>query len=241
MKVAIAADGHQVSPHFGRCSSYTIIEVKGGEVINREEIPNPGHRPGFLPEYLARHGVNCIIAGGMGPRAQSLFSQHNIQTLTGVQGSIEEVIDKFVRQELKAGKDLCNHHSQEHHQPCAHHDEKTAISSGDKIAVTAQGDNLEAEIDPRFGRSPYFIIIDPQTLDYQAHANPYRELSQGAGIQSAQLLAQQGVRLLLTGECGPKASQVLQASGIRVVTGVSGSVQETINKYLKEKTNEYPG
>lgn len=237
MKVAIAIDGNQVSPHFGRCSSYTNIEVKEAEVTSREEIPNPGHRPGFLPEYLARLGVDCIIAGGMGPRAQNLFAQHNIKTITGVQGTVDEVIHKFLSRELEGGEDLCDHHREDYHHSGEDHQTEKSYSPGDKLAVTAQGKDLEAEIDPRFGR----CIVDPVTLTYQAYPNPYRELSQGAGIQSAQFLAKQDVRLLLTGECGPKALQVLQASGISVVTGISGPVRKAINNYLKEKTNEYPG
>ena len=80
MKVAISTDMDYVSAHFGRCASYTIVDIEEGKVINREEIPNPGHQPGFLPQYLSDRGVNVIIAGGMGPRAQDLFAQKNIET-----------------------------------------------------------------------------------------------------------------------------------------------------------------
>jgi predicted Fe-Mo cluster-binding NifX family protein len=233
MKIAIATDDNQVSPHFGRCSAYTVIEVKEGKIIHRETIPNPGHRPGFLPNYLAQRGVNCIIAGGMGPRAQSLFAQFNIETITGIQGPVEEVIDKLLRQELEEGEDLCDHHHYEHD----HSEQKLkelTISPGDKIAITAQGDHLEAEVDPSFGRCAYFIIIEPQTMNFRAYPNPNRELAQGAGIKSAQFLAQQGVRAVLTGECGPKASQVLAASGIQIITGASGPVRQALNSI-------YPG
>jgi len=231
MKIAIATEGNHVSAHFGRCSAYTIVEIKEGQIISRETIPNPGHRPGFLPNYLAQKGVNCIITGGMGSRAKNLFAQYNIEAITGIQGSVEEVINKFLLQELEAGEDLCDH---QHHQ---HPPEETipsglstfSLAPGDKVAITAQGDNLEAEVDPSFGRCSYFIIIDPQTLSWQIYANPNRELTQGAGIKSAQFLAQQGVRLLLTGECGPKAYQVLTSSGIQVVTGVSGRVSQALN------------
>ena len=75
MKVAISTDQGYVSAHFGRCSTYTVIEIKEGQMLSREEIANPGHQPGFLPQYLSDKGVNCIIAGGMGPRAQALFAQ----------------------------------------------------------------------------------------------------------------------------------------------------------------------
>ena len=118
MKVAISTESGYVSPHFGRCPSYTIVEIKEGKILNREEIPNPGHQPGFLPQYLAERGVNCIIAGGMGPRAQGLFAEKNIEIIIGIQGSVDEVIKKFVNQELEAGEDLCGHqHSEE--SPCS--------------------------------------------------------------------------------------------------------------------------
>ena len=232
MKVAIATEDNQVSPHFGRCSAYTIVEIQEGKIISRETLPNPGHRPGFLPNYLAQRGVHCIIAGGMGPRAQNLFAQFNIETITGVQGSVEEVIEKLLRQELEGGEDLCQHHHHEHeHEPERAATSVTpefSLAPGEKVAVTAQGDHLEAEVDPSFGRCSHFIIIDPQTSSLQTYTNPYRELNQGAGIKSAQFLAQQGVRLLFTGECGPKAYQVLTSSGIQVVTGVSGRVSQVL-------------
>lgn len=109
MKVAISTENGYVSPHFGRCPSYTIVEIREGKIIGREEIPNPGHQPGFLPGYLAERGVHRIIAGGMGPRAQDLFAQNHIETITGVQGQIDDVIGKFLKNELEAGEDLCNH------------------------------------------------------------------------------------------------------------------------------------
>ncbi len=75
MKIAISSDRGFVSAHFGRCPSYTLVEIKEGQVLKKEEIQNPGHQPGFLPQYLSEMDVDCIIAGGMGHRAQSLFAQ----------------------------------------------------------------------------------------------------------------------------------------------------------------------
>jgi predicted Fe-Mo cluster-binding NifX family protein len=74
-RIAISTDGDQVSPHFGRCTSYTIIDLEDGKVLAQEVIENPGHEPGFLPQYLHKGGVNAIVAGGMGPRAQNLFQK----------------------------------------------------------------------------------------------------------------------------------------------------------------------
>jgi len=107
MKIAISTDEGTVSVHFGRCPSFTIIDLEGGKVIKREEIPNPGHHPGFLPDFFQKRGIDCIVCGGMGKRAQNLFAQKGIETLLGVQGKIDEVIDKLLKGELKEGESLC--------------------------------------------------------------------------------------------------------------------------------------
>ena len=109
MKVAISTEGDYVSAHFGRCSQYTMVEVEEGKVLIREVIENPGHQPGFLPGFLAERGVTCVITGGMGPRAQSLFAQQGIETVVGVSGRIEEVIEKFLKGELEGEENPCEH------------------------------------------------------------------------------------------------------------------------------------
>jgi predicted Fe-Mo cluster-binding NifX family protein len=102
-----------------------------------------------------------------------------------------------------------------------------------KICVTAQGSNLDSEIDPRFGRCKYFLFIDKETLEFEAVENPNIEATGGAGIQSGQLVAGKGVGALLTGNVGPNAFETLKTAGIDVVTGLSGSVKEAIEKYKK--------
>lgn len=108
MKVAISTDGEQVSAHFGRCPSFTIAEIDNNEIINTTLIDNPGHHPGFLPKFLQEKGVNAIIAGGMGQRAQILFEQSNIQTIMGIAGSIKAVLEKLRSGTLQGGASLCN-------------------------------------------------------------------------------------------------------------------------------------
>ena len=107
MKIAISTDGSFVSPHFGRCPQFTIIEVEDGESISKQVIDNPGHHPGYLPQYLLEKGVECIIAGGMGMRASQLFDQVGIKTIVGVTGKIDEVIDQILKGTLKGGESLC--------------------------------------------------------------------------------------------------------------------------------------
>jgi len=107
MKIAISTDAGFVSAHFGRCPSFTIAEIEEEKILKIEEINNPGHQPAFLPNFLAERGVKYIICGGMGNRAQMLFAEKNITPIIGVTGKIEEVIEKFVKGQLKEGESLC--------------------------------------------------------------------------------------------------------------------------------------
>ena len=225
-----------VSAHFGRCATYTIVDIKEGQVVNREEIPNPGHQPGFLPRFLSERGVNVIIAGGMGPRAQGLFAQKNIETVIGVQGPIDTVIAQFLRQDLEAGEDLCGH--QHGQMECSdHRADQTNLhqkQAGSLLFITANGKDLDAEVDPRFGRAQYFLVAHPDTLNFEAFENPNIDAASGAGIQSAQFAAEKNAGVVITGRCGPNAERVLRSSGIRIISGATGSVREAIQKFLKE-------
>ena len=102
-----------------------------------------------------------------------------------------------------------------------------------KLCVTSQGSDLEAAVDPRFGRSPYFLIVDTDTGAFEAIPNPNVAGMGGVGIQAGQLMADQGVQALLTGHVGPNAFRTLAAAGIDVITGVSGAVGEAVARYKK--------
>jgi len=107
MKIAISTDGNFVSPHFGRCPSFTIVEIEGDKLVKKEVIDNPGHHPGFLPEFLQEREVEFIIAGGMGMRATGLFADAGIKTILGVTGNVDNVIDEILKGTLKGGESLC--------------------------------------------------------------------------------------------------------------------------------------
>ncbi|MFA4944787.1 MAG: NifB/NifX family molybdenum-iron cluster-binding protein [Lentisphaeria bacterium] len=100
-----------------------------------------------------------------------------------------------------------------------------------KIAITATGPNLEANVDPRFGRCPYFLVIETDDLSFEAIENPNLALGGGAGIQSAQLMADKGVKHVLTGNCGPNAHQTLAAASIAVAVGCSGPIRQVIEQF----------
>jgi len=100
-----------------------------------------------------------------------------------------------------------------------------------RIAVSSTGPTLEDTVESRFGRCAYFLIIDPESMDFEAIENPNIALGGGAGIQSAQLMASKGVSVVLTGNCGPNAFQTFGAAGIQVITGVTGKVREVAERF----------
>lgn len=110
-----------------------------------------------------------------------------------------------------------------------------------KICITSQGENLNSQVDPRFGRCQYFIIVDTDSLEFEAVQNSNLEVMGGAGVQSGQLIANKQVKAVLTGNVGPNAFQTLQTAGIDVITGVSGSVKEVIEKYKNGKLKPTQG
>ena len=101
-----------------------------------------------------------------------------------------------------------------------------------KIAVTAQGGSLDAIVDQRFGRAAYFVVVDPDTMELEIVDNKQNlQAASGAGVQAAQTVADQGVKAILTGNCGPKAFRTLSAADIEVFMGLSGTVKEAIAAY----------
>jgi len=100
-----------------------------------------------------------------------------------------------------------------------------------KIAVTASGPDLDSQIDPRFGRCRYFLFVETEDLTCEAVENPNTSAGGGAGVQSAQLVADKGAGAVLTGNCGPNAYRTLEAAGIKVIIGISGIVRDAVEKF----------
>jgi len=100
-----------------------------------------------------------------------------------------------------------------------------------RIAISATGPDLDAEVDPRFGRCQYFVIVEPDTMQFESVENSSATASEGAGISAAQMIVSKGVEAVLTGNCGPNAYQVLSPAGIKVITGMSGKVRDAVQSY----------
>ncbi len=110
MKIAIASDKKQVAAHFGYCETFECFEVEDNKIKGWETITNPGHKPGFLPNFLHEKGVDIIIAGGMGQNAANIFKDNGIEVICGASGSIENVAKNYVDNTLQSSGSLCEDH-----------------------------------------------------------------------------------------------------------------------------------
>lgn len=100
-----------------------------------------------------------------------------------------------------------------------------------KLAITSKGKEMSSETDPRFGRCGYFIIVDIETMEFEAIENASAMASGGAGPQAAQTVSKTGAEVIITGNVGPNAHQSLEAAGIEIITGSSGTVSDMIERY----------
>lgn len=100
-----------------------------------------------------------------------------------------------------------------------------------KVAISATGDSLDSQIDPRLGRARFFIIYELDNDSFRVVENSFAQASSGAGIQATTFLANEGIEAVITGNVGPNAYRVLQQAGVKVYLGASGTVREAIQAF----------
>ena len=111
MKIAVASMGTQVAQHFGHCENFWIYETQDGCITAEESIPNPGHKPGFLPNFLGDRGVEVIIAGGMGGGAVEIFNERKIEVIVGVSGASKDAAVQYLEGNLCSTGSICHEHA----------------------------------------------------------------------------------------------------------------------------------
>lgn len=116
MKIAVASDKGMVTEHFGHCESFWIYDAENGKITGSKSVANPGHRPGFLPNYLNDLGVNVIISGGMGGGAIAIFNEKNIEVIVGASGIAREAAEAYLKGALKSTGSVCHEHQR--HDEC---------------------------------------------------------------------------------------------------------------------------
>ncbi len=107
MKIAIPVESGRVAEHFGRCPKFIVVDISDGKIKSRENIDNPGHSPGLLPDYFNSMNIGTVVAGGMGMRAKELFQNKKINVMLGIKGKIDDVIADLLNNTLNAGESPC--------------------------------------------------------------------------------------------------------------------------------------
>ncbi|MGX8702182.1 NifB/NifX family molybdenum-iron cluster-binding protein [Caproiciproducens sp.] len=112
MKIAVASDdkGRLVTGHFGHCEGFALFETENQQITDRVFVPNPGHKPGFLPNFLNDRGVKVIISGSMGDGAAEIFKEKGIEIFTGVTGETEAAVGSYLNGTLKSSGSVCHEH-----------------------------------------------------------------------------------------------------------------------------------
>lgn len=110
IRIAVASEGENITEHFGHCRNFNLYDTEDGKIMVSESIPNPGHKPGFLPNYLKDKGVDVIISGGMGGGAVDIFNDNNIEVIVGIAGSAREAAERYIKGELISTGSVCHSH-----------------------------------------------------------------------------------------------------------------------------------
>jgi len=116
MKIAVASENGIVSQHFGHCKEFIIFTVENNQIVKTETIANPGHKPGFLPNYLNNMGINVIVSGGMGNGAIKIFNEKNIEVIVGANGNAKFAVEAYLEGSLKSSGSVCHEHK--YHDKC---------------------------------------------------------------------------------------------------------------------------
>lgn len=119
VKIAIASDGTNVTEHFGHCAGFVVMTIENQTTTDRAFVENPGHKPGFLPNFLHDRGIQVIIAGGMGSGAVEIFKEKGIEVITGASGSVDTVVEQYRSGQLKSTGSVCHDH--QHADSCEDH------------------------------------------------------------------------------------------------------------------------
>lgn len=114
MKIAMPIAGEQLCVHFGHCEKFYFFNVdpEANKIISKEILSAPPHQPGLLPRLLGEKGVNVVLAGGMGARAQNLFEQNGIEVVIGANpadGAPEDIVASYLSGSLRTGANPCDH------------------------------------------------------------------------------------------------------------------------------------
>ncbi len=113
-KIAVASEGTVVTGHFGHCQNFLIFTCNEKGIESVEDVKNPGHKPGFLPNFLADQNVSVVICGGMGVHASEIFQSRGVEVVLGASGDSKAAVEAYLEGKLQSVGVPCEHHHEEH-------------------------------------------------------------------------------------------------------------------------------
>ena len=116
IRIAVASENEMVTEHFGHCEGFMIFDTENNRIMKSETVANPGHKPGFLPNFLADRGVTVIISGGMGRGAIEIFNERNVEVVVGASGAASAAVEAYLQGSLQSTGSVCHKH--QHHDEC---------------------------------------------------------------------------------------------------------------------------
>lgn len=236
MRIAIPIWGNRISPVLDVAQQIYLIDLDSRRVHNKLSISLDSKSLSERAVTLKKSGVEKVICGAISEFFYQLLNNQKIEVLPWVTGNIEDVLHAFTSGHITDPcfrMPGCFGRAQRgrfgRRRGC-----QTRTSKGEamKVTITANGTTFDAEIDPRFGRARYFLLIDPETRELTVYDNQQnQQAAGGVGIQAAESIVNAGASVLLTGHCGPKAFRALQAAGVKIVLGVEGNVKTVVDKF----------
>jgi predicted DNA-binding protein (UPF0251 family)/predicted Fe-Mo cluster-binding NifX family protein len=196
-----------------------VLSVEGYEALRLADLQGLKHEDAAVRMQVSRQTFGRILFQARQTVAKALTNGWALCIRGGDYNLEQQGSDGCCRQRLKPSRQASGSNIQE--------------VSMTKIAITSEGPSLDDALDPRFGRAAGFVVVDPQTLEFEYVDNGASQaMAQGAGIQAAETIAQAGAKVLLTGYVGPKAFTALQAVGIKVAQNLENmTVRQAVERY----------
>jgi|GEM_PF-850236 Uncharacterized conserved protein len=142
VKIAVASEYDMVTEHFGHCQNFNVFEAEDKQILHTGSVPNPGHKPGFLPSYLHDLGVNVIISGGMGAGAIDIFNEKGIEVIVGARGNARIAAEQYLQGILKSTGSVCHEHQHHDGMPFLNLQKGTDMkAAADKMINASAADN----------------------------------------------------------------------------------------------------
>lgn len=233
MLVALTVWNDQVATVADFCQRLRLVEVVQGTVVARREIDAPGKDASLWCIRLATEGVSTLICGAITRHLGRQLDSHGVTVIDGCSGQADEVLAAWQAGTLDQPQwRLPGCHRWRGGRPCHPRRKPPQATTGNptmRVAISSTGTDLDAALDPRFGRTRHLVVCATDSEAVTHHENPTAvNAEHGAGIRTAEFVAGLGVQAVISGAVGPKAMQVLRAAGITAYASSATSARAAL-------------